>query len=190
MSALQRFHQAANDALVKLSEHCLPGAKIALVIYTPGEPERDIILKDQGLDDNEVVSALRRRGMSIDGDNSYKRDLLDVIDGALVLGYQGRNKPPAGHWANRFWDIGSSSRQPDQPAPVAVVIPFAEKVISKLRRFDECTSDGQDVDISREWFDTLTHLGLLVRVQRSPAYWEMTQQGEDALAVTRLNTPQ
>ena len=79
MSAiLQRFHQVANDALVNISAHCLPGAKIALVIYTPGKPEEDIILKDQGLDDNEVVSSLRRRGLSIDGDNAYKRDLCDA----------------------------------------------------------------------------------------------------------------
>ena len=74
--------------------------------------------------------------------------------------------------------------------PAAVLIPFAEKVISKLRRFEECAGDSQDVDIGREWFDVLTHLGLLVRVQRSPAYWEITPQGEDVLEVARLNTPQ
>lgn len=106
MSAVQRFHEAANDALVKLSEHCLPGAKLALVIVTPGEPERDIILEDQGLDKNEVVSALRRRGLSIDGDNAYKRDLLDCVVGAMAFGLQGNNKPPAGHWGQHFWDIG------------------------------------------------------------------------------------
>ena len=78
----------------------------------------------------------------------------------------------------------------EQPEPVAVVLPFAEKVISKLRRFEECASDNQDVDIGRHWFDVLTQLGLLNRVHRSPAYWEMTQQGEDALDVARLNTPQ
>ena len=106
MSAVQRFHEAANDALVKLSEYCLPGAKLALVIVTPGEPERDIILEDQGLDRNEVVSALRRRGLSIDGDNAYKRDLLDCAVGAMAFGSQGNNRPPAGHWGQRFWDIG------------------------------------------------------------------------------------
>ena len=78
----------------------------------------------------------------------------------------------------------------EQPAPVAVVLPFAEKIISKLRRFDECASDGQGVDIGRHWFDLLTQLGLLNRVQRSPALWEITQQGEDVLEATRLNTPQ
>ena len=106
MSAVQRFHEAANDALVKLSGYCLPGAKLALVIVTPGEPERDIILEDQGLDRNEVVSALRRRGLSIDGDNAYKRDLLDCAVGAMAFGSQGNNQPPAGHWGQRFWDIG------------------------------------------------------------------------------------
>jgi hypothetical protein len=111
MSAVQRFHEAANDALVKLSEYCMPGAKLALIIVTPGEPERDIILEDQGLDRNEVVSALRRRGLSIDGDNAYKRDLCDAIVGALAMGAQNTNPPPADHWGQRFWDIGREERQ-------------------------------------------------------------------------------
>ena len=110
MSAVQRFHEAANDALVKLSEYCLPGAKLALIIVTPGEPERDIILEDQGLDRNELVSALRRRGLSIDGDNAYKRDLCDAIVGALAMGAQNTNPPPADHWGQRFWDIGREER--------------------------------------------------------------------------------
>ena len=63
--------------------------------------------------------------------------------------------------------------------------PFAEKVIRKLERFQECADDGQGADIGRHWFDLLTQLGLLNRVQRSPALWEMTQQGEDALALSR-----
>ena len=46
---------------------------------------------------------------------------------------------------------------------------FAQKVIRKLRRFEECTSDGQGADIGPHWFDLLTQLGLLSRVQRSPA---------------------
>lgn len=75
----------------------------------------------------------------------------------------------------------------EQPAPVAVVMPFAEKVISKLQRFHECSDDGHGADIGRHWFDTLTQLGLLNRVQRSPALWEITDQGEDVLEVARLN---
>ncbi|WP_288074482.1 hypothetical protein [Pseudomonas sp.] len=110
MSAVQRFHEAANDALVKLSGYCLPGAKLALVIVTPGEPERDIVLEDRGLDKNEVVSALRRRGLSIDGDNAYKRDVCDLIFGALAMGAQNTNPPPVDHWGQRFWDIGREER--------------------------------------------------------------------------------
>ncbi|SDG90256.1 hypothetical protein [Pseudomonas abietaniphila] len=107
MSAiLQRFNQIANDALVEISEHLWPNAKIALVIYTPGKPEEEIVLKDQDLEDDEVVSTLRRRGLSIDGDNAYKRDLCDLIAGAIALGYQGNNQPPGDHWAKRFWNIG------------------------------------------------------------------------------------
>lgn len=111
MSAVQRFHEAANDALVKLSEHCLPGAKLALVIYTLGEPERDIVIEDQGLDRDELVSTLRRRGLSIDGDNAYKRDLLDAVVGSLALGAQNSNPPPSSHWATRFWEIGREERE-------------------------------------------------------------------------------
>ncbi|PHX42292.1 hypothetical protein AO284_33455 [Pseudomonas sp. NZIPFR-PS2] len=107
MSAiLERFHRVANDALVKISETLWPSAKIALVIYTPGKPEEEVVLKDQGLVDDEVVSTLRRRGLSIDGDNAYKRDLLDCAVGAMAFGSQGNNRPPAGHWGQRFWDIG------------------------------------------------------------------------------------
>lgn len=111
MSAVQRFHEAANDALVKLSEHCLPGAKLALVIYTLDEPERDIVIEDQGLDRDELVSTLRRRGLSIDGDNAYKRDLLDAVVGSLALGAQNSNPPPSSHWATRFWEIGREERE-------------------------------------------------------------------------------
>lgn len=131
MSAVQRFHEAANDALVKLSEHCLPGAKLALVIYTPGEPERDIVIEDQGLDRDEVVSALRRRGLSIDGDNAYKRDLLDATVGAMAMGAQNRNPPPADHWGQRFWDIGREERALSEE-----LLADLQEAASTLRRYE------------------------------------------------------
>ena len=58
---------------------------------------------------------------------------------------------------------------------------FATKIIEKLQRFNECAQDDQDVDIGRHWLDILTRMGLLNRVQRSPARWEIAQQGEDVL---------
>lgn len=106
MSATQRFHEVANDALVKISEQLWPGAKLCLTIYTSGMPGLDIVLKDGGIEVDEVLSTLRRGGLSIDGDNTYKRDLCDLIAGAIALGYQGNNQPPVDHWANRFWNLG------------------------------------------------------------------------------------
>ena len=106
MTALNRFHETASAALEKISASLPAGAKICLTIYTPEKPELDILLQDKGLDLNEVLSTLRRRGLSIDGDNAFKRDLLDCAVGAMTFGSQGNNQPPAGHWGQRFWDIG------------------------------------------------------------------------------------
>lgn len=110
MSALNRFHETASDALEKISASLPSGAKICLAIYTPEKPELDIVLQDKGLDLNEVVSTLRRRGLSIDGDNAYKHDVLDSAVGAMAFGVQSRNPPPAGHWRRRFWDIAREER--------------------------------------------------------------------------------
>lgn len=62
-------------------------------------------------------------------------------------------------------------------------LPFADKILGKLRRFNEQAGDpdADGVDIGRHWLDMLTQLGLLNRVQKSPATWEITAQGEDAL---------
>ncbi|RON52889.1 hypothetical protein BK666_01960 [Pseudomonas frederiksbergensis] len=120
MSALQRFHETASDALEKISANLPAGAKICLAIYTPEKPELDILLQDKGLDLNEVLSTLRRRGLSIDGDNAYKRDLLDSAVGAMAFGVQNRNSPPAGHWGQRFWDIGREERALSEELLVAL----------------------------------------------------------------------
>lgn len=57
---------------------------------------------------NETLSAMRMAGLSIDGDNAYKRDLLDCVVGALASGKQRSNPPPAGHWLERFYLIGQA----------------------------------------------------------------------------------
>ena len=112
MSAIQRFHEVANDALVTISEHLKPEAKLALIIYTPGEPEQDILLKGPAVEADEVLNTLRRRGgLSLDGDNAYKRGICDVTVGAMASGKQNNNPPPEGHWEQRFWDIGRAEGQ-------------------------------------------------------------------------------
>ncbi|MFC0281585.1 hypothetical protein ACFOHK_08845 [Falsigemmobacter intermedius] len=57
-----------------------------------------------------------------------------------------------------------------------------QKIQQKLQRFAECADDGEDVDIGREWLDVLSTLGFLVRSQRSPARWVMTEIGERTLS--------
>lgn len=105
---------------------------------------------------------------------------------ACVISFQdGVKEPEILSW-NQL-PAGEHRLYAEPPEPVAVLMPFAEKVIRKLQRFGECASDNQGADIGRHWFDLLTQLGLLNRVQRSPALWEMTQQGEDVLEVARLS---
>lgn len=106
MSATQRFHEVANDALVRISDQLWPGAKLCLVVYAEGNPGLDILLKDDSCLLDEVVSTLQRAGLSIDGENAYKLNLCDSITGAMAFGYQNTNPPPEGHWAKRFWDMG------------------------------------------------------------------------------------
>ncbi|SEJ56851.1 hypothetical protein SAMN05216201_11121 [Pseudomonas linyingensis] len=57
---------------------------------------------------DELLDEARKKGLSIDGDNAYKRDLIDCIVGAMALGYQNANPPPTGHWLGQFWDIGQA----------------------------------------------------------------------------------
>ncbi|VVN84364.1 hypothetical protein [Pseudomonas fluorescens] len=157
MSAiLQRFHQVANDALVKIGEQLWPDAKIALVIYTPGKPDEDIVLKDQGLIDDEVVSALRRNGLSIDGDNAYKRDLCDCIVGSLALGAQNSNPPPSDHWATRFWEIGREERE------------LHEEMVATLRESRQVIAMALKTG-APDWFETDEKVANHVTVQRIDA---------------------
>ncbi|HHQ4332683.1 TPA: hypothetical protein ACSQQD_003255 [Pseudomonas aeruginosa] len=65
-------------------------------------------------------------------------------------------------------------------------------MLAKLRRFYDCAEDFESggVDIGRHWLDLLTQLGLLNRVQRSPALWEISQQGEDLLGTQQPSPAQ
>jgi len=99
-----------NTAMVTIYNHLEPGSKLCLVAYKPGNPKADFLRVDSQFDMNEAVSAMRRKGLSIDGDNAYKSDLLDAVVGALALGAQNNNPPPAEHWGQRFWDIGRKER--------------------------------------------------------------------------------
>lgn len=72
-------------------------------------------------DGDTVIDRLRLGGLTIDGDNAYKRDLLDCVVGALAFGFQGRPAPEETHWLHRFWEIGNAEREARaalaQPSP-------------------------------------------------------------------------
>ena len=60
---------------------------------------------------NEQLTQLRLNGLSIDGDNRYKQDLIDAVIGAMMFGAQGANPPPAGHWLEQFYVIAREERE-------------------------------------------------------------------------------
>lgn len=60
---------------------------------------------------NEQLTQLRQEGLSIDGDNRYKDDLIDVAIGAMLRGFQAGQEPPEGHWAWRFYEIGKAEQE-------------------------------------------------------------------------------
>ncbi len=60
---------------------------------------------------DSTLDKLRVSGLSIDGDNAYKRDLLDAVIGALAFGKQGSTPPPEGHWAWQFYEIGRAEAE-------------------------------------------------------------------------------
>jgi hypothetical protein len=43
----------------------------------------------------------------------------DAISGALAFGAQNTNQPPAGHWLERFWQMGRAERELSEAAPPA-----------------------------------------------------------------------
>ncbi|MDU9391883.1 hypothetical protein [Pseudomonas sp. zfem002] len=78
----------------------------------------------------------------------------------------------------------SASTEPGALVERDELPPFALKVLKKLRRTQECFEDSQGTDIGRDWLDVLVRLGLMNRVQRSPALWEISDAG-DALLEAR-----
>ncbi|ENB9667787.1 hypothetical protein ABJB81_006216 [Pseudomonas putida] len=158
MSAINRFHEVANDSLVKISDHLPPEAKLTLAIYMPGKPEQDIVFKGPAVDTDEVVNTLRRRaGLSLDGDNGYKRGVCDVIVGSLAAGKQNNNPPPADHWAQRFWEIGRAEGQQRDDLVAA---------LEHLVTVTTPDANGQ-IGAEEEHLASLDHARALIRLYRA-----------------------
>jgi hypothetical protein len=146
-----------NTAMVTIYNHLEPGSKLCLVAYKPGNPKADFLRVDSQFDMNEAVSAMRRKGLSIDGDNAYKRDLCDSIVGTLAFGARDRCPPPEGHWAQRFWDMGRESSA------------NTEGLISALELVTDCLSKaltGGEVSAARAGSALTTAAELLAKQSR------------------------
>ncbi|MEB0076104.1 hypothetical protein QN386_01960 [Pseudomonas sp. CCI3.2] len=107
MSDLQKqFRESAVDAIFDMAQHLPLDCELLVVACRPGTKDFDLVLPSPESNLNNALDALRRHGLSIDGDNAYKRDLLDCAIGAMTVGAQDGSPPPPNHWAQRFWDIG------------------------------------------------------------------------------------
>lgn len=104
------MREVAIDAISDIAQHLPLDCQMFLVVCRPGKADFDLVLPSPEANLNNALDALRRQGLSIDGDNAYKRDLCDMIVGALAMGAQNSNPPPAEHWGQRFWDIGREER--------------------------------------------------------------------------------
>jgi hypothetical protein len=97
MSAQKELFRAASiDAISDMAQYLPSDCELLVVACRPGKKDFDLVLPSPKSNLNNALDALRRNGLSIDGDNAYKRDLLDTVVGALALGAQNSNPPPAG----------------------------------------------------------------------------------------------
>lgn len=106
--ANQKHHlrEAAIEAISDIAQRLPLDCQMFVIACLPDKADFDLVLPSPEANLNNALDALRRNGLSIDGNNAYKRDLLDCAVGAMAFGSQGNNQPPSGHWGQRFWDIG------------------------------------------------------------------------------------
>jgi hypothetical protein len=100
----------------------------------------------------------------------------DAISGALAFGAQNTNPPPAGHWLERFWQMGRAERALSEAPPAA------EPVAVYQVRNPGDTDTWQDVTKAR--FDRFNaEPGFVVRLlytaPQEAALWNAYAEGRD-----------
>ena len=93
-----QLREAAIEAISDVAQHLPLDCQMFLIACRPGKADYDLVLPSPEANLNNALNALRRQGLSIDGENAYKADLLDATVGAMAMGVQNTNPPPAGHW--------------------------------------------------------------------------------------------
>jgi hypothetical protein len=58
----------------------------------------------------------------------------DAISGALAFGAQNTNPPPAGHWLERFWQMGRAERALSEAAPPAAEPPSTPEMAAMWQK--------------------------------------------------------
>lgn len=150
------LRDVAIDAISDIAQNLPLDCQMFLVVCRPGKDDFDLVLPSPEANLNNALDALRRQGLSIDGDNAYKRDLCDMIVGALAVGAQNSNPPPAGHWGQRFWGIGREERG------------MHEEMVATLRESRQVITMALKT-VSPDWFDTDEKVAQHVTVQRIDA---------------------
>jgi hypothetical protein len=94
-----------------------PEWKVEAVSFEPARPPWS---KPMGL---EVLSATPPAPSAPLDDPRLQGLFSDAISGALAFGAQNTNPPPAGHWLERFWQMGRAERALSEAAPPAAEPP-------------------------------------------------------------------
>lgn len=87
----------------------------------------------------------------------------DAIEGALAFGFQQNNKPPQGHWLERFWNIGTA----EAARPAQVVESITERELRRALNYM-----GRDAELGIPDFKIAAELFAVA----------MTLRKQDALA--------
>ena len=166
--------QLSEDLVIELHAKDDDFPEAGLYAYHSECPEEGAIFLDDAADHPEqaegaqgertedgdtIINRLRLGGLSIDGDNAYKSDILDCVVGALAFGFQGRPAPEESHWLHRFWEIGNAERE----ARAALAQPSPERgqvVVTK--------KDGIIVAVTRQDAEGRV-LSVIAEAQPSPA---------------------
>lgn len=150
------LREAAIEAISDIAQHLPLDCQMFFVVCQPGKADFDLVLPSPEANLNNALDALRRQGLSIDGDNAYKRDLLDATVGAMAMGVQNTNPPPDGHWGQRFWDIGREERASCEEL-VAALIESRQVIATALKAG------------APDWFDTDEKVARHTTVQKIDA---------------------
>lgn len=151
------LRDVAMDCISDMAQHLPEGCELFVIACRPGKDDFDLVLPSSEANLNNALDALRRQGLSIDGSNIYKQAVCDLAVGAMAMGKQNNNPPPADHWGQQFWDIGrAEGAQRDE------LVAALEHLVTVT------TPDANDqIGAKEEHLASLEHARALIRQHRA-----------------------